>query len=137
MNKRLRKSKNDRIVSGVCGGLGNYFNIDSNVLRFLWFISFLFKSKIAFLIYLIFSILIPEENYSYDAYISNTGNLSQKNNKFLIGIALILIGFFMLINKVWPKILVFFKKVFSFWPLLLIGFGFYLLLEEKKKDRRY
>lgn len=137
MNKRLRKSKNDRIVSGVCGGLGNYFNIDSNVLRFLWFISFLFKSKIAFLIYLIFSILIPEENYSYDAYISNTGNLSQKNNKLLIGIALILIGFFMLINKVWPKILVFFKKVFSFWPLLLIGFGFYLLLEEKKKDRRY
>lgn len=36
MKKELRRSTTDRVFAGVCGGLGEYFGIDSNIVRVLW-----------------------------------------------------------------------------------------------------
>jgi len=33
--KRLYRSRRDRKISGICGGLGEYFRIDSNIIRFV------------------------------------------------------------------------------------------------------
>lgn len=35
-NKRLKLSKTDKLVGGVCGGLGEYFNIDPTIIRILF-----------------------------------------------------------------------------------------------------
>ena len=35
-NKKLYKSKTDKKIDGVCGGLGVYLGLDSNVVRLLW-----------------------------------------------------------------------------------------------------
>ena len=36
MEKKLYRSSNDRMVGGVCGGIAEYFNIDSSLVRLLW-----------------------------------------------------------------------------------------------------
>ena len=38
MKKKLYKSVKDRKLTGVCGGIAEYFDIDSNIVRILWLI---------------------------------------------------------------------------------------------------
>jgi len=61
--KRLYRSKIDRVLGGVCGGLGKYFNIDPVLARVLWAVSF-FVGGVGFLAYIIAWIIIPEEPVS-------------------------------------------------------------------------
>ena len=50
--KKLYKSRNDRKICGVCGGLAEYFNVDSAVVRLLWVI-LIFCFGTGFLAYLL------------------------------------------------------------------------------------
>ena len=34
--KKLYKSANNKMLAGVCGGIGEYLNIDPTVIRFIW-----------------------------------------------------------------------------------------------------
>ena len=38
MKKKLYKSVKDRKLTGVCGGIAEYFDIDSNIVRIVWLI---------------------------------------------------------------------------------------------------
>jgi len=58
--KRIYRSKYDRVIGGVCAGLGNYFNVDPVLIRVLWVVSF-FLGGVGFLGYLIAWIIIPED----------------------------------------------------------------------------
>ncbi|MCX6307237.1 MAG: PspC domain-containing protein [Bacteroidetes bacterium] len=58
--KRLYRSINDRVLGGVCSGLGNYFSIDPVLVRVLWAVSF-FVGGVGLLAYLVAWIIIPEE----------------------------------------------------------------------------
>ena len=60
--KRLYLSQTDKKISGVCGGLGEYFNLDSSIIRLAWIIltvlTGIFPGIIA---YIIAAIAIPKE----------------------------------------------------------------------------
>jgi phage shock protein C len=58
--KRIFRSRKDRILGGVCGGVGNYLNIDPVIVRVIWAVS-LFLFGTGFLAYILGWILIPEE----------------------------------------------------------------------------
>ena len=59
--KRLYRSKRNRIIAGVCGGLGEYFKIDPVLIRLIWvIITVIYGAGI--LAYLILWIIIPEKN---------------------------------------------------------------------------
>ncbi|MCD6368513.1 MAG: PspC domain-containing protein [Thermoproteales archaeon] len=58
--KRLYRSRKERILGGVCGGLGKYFNVDPNIIRLLW-IAFTLFYGIGVLLYILAWIIIPEE----------------------------------------------------------------------------
>lgn len=58
--KKLYRSRDDKFLAGVCGGLADYFNTDSNLIRILWIILILFKGAGLF-VYLIAWLIIPEE----------------------------------------------------------------------------
>ena len=58
--KRLYRSVNNRVIAGVCGGLGNYLNVDPVLLRVLWAVFFL-AGGAGLLAYIIAWIIIPEE----------------------------------------------------------------------------
>lgn len=58
--KRLYRSKTNRIIAGVCGGIADYTNIDPTVIRLLWLlVSLIWGAGI--IAYIIALIIIPEE----------------------------------------------------------------------------
>ena len=48
------------MICGVCGGIGNYFNIDPTLIRLVWVLASIFGGS-GLLAYIIASIIIPEE----------------------------------------------------------------------------
>ncbi len=56
--KRLYRSGVDKILSGVCGGIGEYFNIDPVLIRLLWVLMSLAWGS-GILLYIIAWIIIP------------------------------------------------------------------------------
>ena len=56
--KRLYRSREDRMISGVCGGLADYFNVDPTLVR-LGFVLFFLAYGIGIIPYIIAAILIP------------------------------------------------------------------------------
>lgn len=58
MDKRLYKSDVNRTFAGVCGGIGEYFNIDPTLIRLAWII-FCFAGGSGILAYIIAAIVIP------------------------------------------------------------------------------
>lgn len=60
MDKRLYKSRRDKKIFGVCGGLAKYFDVDPTLIRILWVIfAFAFGSGI--LAYIICAIVMSED----------------------------------------------------------------------------
>lgn len=58
--KRLYRSKKDRILGGVCGGIAEYFNLDPVLVRLLW-VFFACVAGTGVLAYIIAWIIIPEK----------------------------------------------------------------------------
>lgn len=58
--KRLYRSRTDRKIAGVCGGLAQYFDVDPVIFRLAWVLLF-FLGGTGLIIYLIAWIIIPLE----------------------------------------------------------------------------
>ncbi len=59
MRNRLYRSKRNRMIAGVCGGIGEYFNVDPTFIRLLW-VLFTFAYGSGVLAYIIAWIIIPD-----------------------------------------------------------------------------
>ncbi|MEE1107744.1 PspC domain-containing protein [Macrococcoides canis] len=69
MERRLAKSTTDRYVAGVLGGLSEYFNIDSTVVRVIFIlVSFLTANIPTFTIYILLAIFMPKDTDILDNY---------------------------------------------------------------------
>ncbi|MCQ2506816.1 MAG: PspC domain-containing protein [Lachnospiraceae bacterium] len=63
--KRLLKSSTDKKISGVCGGLGKYFDVDSTVIRLIFVLLTLCTAVFfGIIVYIILALVIPEDNSS-------------------------------------------------------------------------
>lgn len=60
MNKKLYKSRTNKTISGVCGGLAEYFDIDVTIVRLIW-VAFILMGGSGILAYIIAALVIPEE----------------------------------------------------------------------------
>ena len=60
MEKRLYRSRTDRMLWGVCGGLAKYFDIDPTIMRLIFVIS-IFLGGSGILAYIILAIVVPVE----------------------------------------------------------------------------
>ena len=59
--KRLLRSKTNRSICGVCGGIGEYLGIDPVVIRLLWVILCFITAGMGVLGYFIAAVIIPEQ----------------------------------------------------------------------------
>jgi phage shock protein PspC (stress-responsive transcriptional regulator) len=60
--KQLTRSTSDRMIAGVCAGLGEYLNIDPTVVRLLFVLGFFLSGGFGMVIaYLIMALVVPEE----------------------------------------------------------------------------
>lgn len=150
MGTQLYRSRSDRMMGGVCGGLGGYLHIDSNLIRLFFVLLALGGSGIGLLVYLLLWIFIPEE--SRDPAASGFGqdlqssgrNLSQRAHEMgeefrqaaarpnpqagmIIGGALVILGVIYLLqnlNITWLSWLDF----DILWPLLLVALGIVIIM---------
>jgi len=58
--QRLYKSASDRRIAGICGGIGQFFNIDSNIIRIFWVMATLGSFGFGILAYLGLAIFLEE-----------------------------------------------------------------------------
>ncbi len=61
MEKRLTRSRTNKMICGVCGGVGEYFNMDPTVIRLIWAVASIGSLGTGFLVYIIAAVVIPEE----------------------------------------------------------------------------
>ena len=58
--KKLTKSAGDKKIAGVCGGIGAYFNVDSNIIRIFWTMATLGSFGFGVLAYFSLAIFLSE-----------------------------------------------------------------------------
>jgi phage shock protein C len=59
--KKLYRSRDNRMIAGVCGGLAEYFNIDPVIMRIIFFILLLPGGLPGLLPYIVLWIIVPEK----------------------------------------------------------------------------
>ncbi|NDL67195.1 PspC domain-containing protein [Anaerotalea alkaliphila] len=132
MDKKLYRSRSDRMLAGVCGGLGKYLGIDPTLIR-LVFIIMVFAGFSGILTYIIAMIVIPEqpldipeddvEVYDKDGKRVHVDTDTQKKTKQLLGGLLIIMGAALLFEKFFNFAA---KELFLGVAIVLVGL--YLLL---------
>jgi len=60
MTKRLYRSRKERMVAGVCGGLAEYFDVDPTIIRLLAVLLALAGGP-GLVVYIVMAIVVPEE----------------------------------------------------------------------------
>lgn len=64
--KKLLRSKTNRTVCGVCGGIGEYLNIDPTLVRLIWLLCSIASLGTGLLVYIVAALVIPEDNSIID-----------------------------------------------------------------------
>jgi len=135
--KKLFRSIEDRKIFGVCGGLGEYFDIDPLIFRII-FLFLLLCAGGGLILYLIMWLLMPEKknsepvkeiceeiNSSEDINENNNSNNQHfmKNNKgIFLGLALVTFGLLWL-GRSFDLFYFSWHTVLRLWPLLIIWIG--------------
>ena len=142
MSKKLYRSRKEKIIGGVCGGLGKYFDIDPVLIRVLFvFLTFFHGSGL--ILYLILLIIVPQEpinpdeieikDYTdvhyekIDEYQQSSVTRGEKIRK-TFGIILLVIGSLLFLEN--------FVRILDFEiiaPLIMILIGLYLIYGSLKK----
>lgn len=140
---KLYRSVSDRMVGGVCGGLGVFLRIDPIFIRLL-FVLLLFGSDFGLILYLLLWILIPEEGKAYGfkdesfgTKIKSMGDDIQgavtqphPQSGLIVGMGLIVVGGLLFIDRLDVNWLDWFDFDIL-WPVLLIVGGISLLFRNK------
>jgi len=160
MEKRLYRSRSNRIICGVCGGLGEYFGIDPVIVRVIFGLLVL-ANGIGILAYIILAIIVPLESskattpeelvrenvediketsgeigreirstLARDEGEATESAKTRRNRLNIIGIILIVVGILFLLGS--------FNLLWWFhwgnlWPLILVAIGIVLILSTRRK----
>lgn len=123
-SKKLYRSKKDRILFGVCGGLAEYLGIDSTLIRILAVI-LLFSSPWFMIFYVLLGIVIPENPGQKESKAA----IPFKDSYLVLGLSLALIGtLLLLINYGWIN-------WSDIWPIILILLGVFLLWQNRTEKK--
>lgn len=60
MTKKIYRSESDRMIAGICGGIGEYFDIDPTLVRIIF--AFFLLSGSGFILYIILWVVIPSQS---------------------------------------------------------------------------
>ncbi len=58
--RRLYRSRTSHQIAGICGGLGEYFNVDPTIMRVAFVAGFFLTGSLVFWAYLVMWIVVPE-----------------------------------------------------------------------------
>lgn len=135
-NKRLERDLQNKVLGGVCSGLGNYFDTDPTIWRVLFFFLFFFGCS-GLLIYIILWIVMPSKQLRLKdgtvvedvEPIGEESARKRNNGNILAGLILIGIGAITLLARYIPQI-----SWHTAWPVILIVIGLILIIPKNKKS---
>ena len=61
LHNRLYRSRSERMVAGVAGGIADYADVDPTIVRLIWIAALLTTGPLALLLYVLCAIVIPRE----------------------------------------------------------------------------
>lgn len=111
MDNKLYKSRTNKFIGGICGGMGEYLSIDATILRLIMVLLTFATSGILAVVYVVLCFIIPypdedrPESASYQK-VSQTAEKTRINNakqKKYLGYILIIMGTLMFVNKLLPE----------------------------------
>lgn len=151
MDKRLYRSRRERMVFGVCGGLADYFNVDPAIVRIVFVLLALIPPHgIGLIAYIVLAIVVPEEGTQYnqpsevvkqnlDNMGRSAGQLGEElratfaderdtrtgeRNRNLAGLILIVLGALFLLGNLGP---IWWFNLGFLWPLIMVAIGLALI----------
>lgn len=69
MEKRLYRTEGrDRMISGVCGGVAEFFGIDPSIVRIVWAVGVVCSFSLFFWVYVVCAIVLPRKSDIYPGY---------------------------------------------------------------------
>ncbi len=154
--KKLYRSRKDRMIAGVCGGLGEYFGVDPVLLRIV-FVILTFFSGSGLILYLILALVVPnepvkgEEAGRKDRFREGVEDISQGAKRMADEVVKVteqvaegsaqpadwlsekrnFLGLFLILIGLIALTDQLFPGFFNwnvFWPLILIVIGFYIII---------
>jgi phage shock protein C len=145
MMRRLYRSRQERMLGGVCGGLGTYLGIDPTLIR-IFFVLLVFGQGAGILIYLILWVLVPVEGTVPEGTMAENihsgaeeiadrartmgaelrRELTRPDSRWevIVGVVLLVIGGLYLLQNLGLRWL----QWWVLWPLLLVAAGVTLLV---------
>ena len=135
MPTKLYRSETNRVIGGVCAGLGDFFQIDSTIVRFIFIIITLFGGG-GILLYLVLWLIIPSDTstseITKDNIQKNAGEIKTKaqefandmklnttgmNSRQIIGIIILVFGLMLLMGSFG---IVNFARLWKFFPAIIV-----------------
>ncbi len=134
MTKRLYRSSKRKVIGGVCGGLGDYFDIDPTLIRLFAVLALFFSDGAVFLAYIIGWIIMPlreteiaKSDSSSTAPepppVSTVASYDPAWHSFLPGVILIALGGLLLVREYF-----YWYDMGDVWPVILIVLGVGLIV---------
>lgn len=136
MGRKLYRSREQKMLGGVCGGIAEYFDVDVTLVRLICLLAIF--SGFGLIPYIIAWIIIPENPYQLKGKIideepktgeeqDNVVETEDKTNKAneVLGWVLVILGVLLLLNRLLPWLS--FKII---WPVLLIIIGLGILFKK-------
>ena len=153
MPQNLHKSRTNKVIAGVCGGVGEYFNVDATLIRLVWALA-IFLGGSGFIIYILAMIIMPDdprpeqkkqtvsaieatsgpngdEATKSEAGPKETNNTTgeEKRNQ-IFGLFLVALGGYFLLERYFP-----FFEIHNWWPVLIIIIGLFVMLKGRGGSR--
>ena len=130
---RLTRSRDDRVIAGVCAGLARYLGIDPVLVRIAALL-LIFAGGVGIVLYAIGWIAMPEERLVADgpteherAEPENEDELERRRGAAILGLVFVVLGIFFLLDEVWPDL-----SWQYVWPAALIAVGFAIIVRGRR-----
>ncbi|MDY0297024.1 MAG: PspC domain-containing protein [Acidobacteriota bacterium] len=152
--KRLYRSRKDRVISGICGGIGEYFDVDPVLVR-VGAVLLIFTGGVGLIAYIVGIFIIPEEPLDRETLetaalttdvpafaepesAGDAGSSSGSHSGPLVfGLILVMLGLFFMLRNI-PMFNDYYWWIrdhirMFFWPGVFIGLGIFLIARNSRR----
>jgi phage shock protein C len=115
----VRRSRSERVIAGVCGGVGRYLGVDPVLLR-IAFIILALANGLGVIAYVVCWVAIPEERPDQPSVPAPQGR--RETGRLVLGGSLVVLGLVLLLDRLAPDL----DELF--WPVAVVAVGVAVML---------